>query len=421
MPKLTKRLIDAFVTDEAEAYLWDTQVLGFGVRARRTGTRSFIVKYRMGSSVRRHTLGKVGSPHTVEEAREAASELLRKVKSGHDPIKAKREVNAAITVNELIETYLHEGRISKPNKRESSWAGDASVLRRHVGPLLGRRLARDLTRRDLERMQADVLTGKTAKDVRTKARGRAIIRGGPGAAGQTIRSTAAMLAWAVMQDIIPHNPAIGVQKVRPRRRERFLTTAEATRMIDCVHELVETGDIPESHGAIIRLLLFTGARKSEMLNLTWGEVDLERGRILLPWHRSKTGEKIIPLNSAALAEIMGRSREGPYVFPAARGEGPTVGLYKTWDRVREVAKLEGVRLHDLRHSFASFAAADGASLYLIGKALGHRQASTTERYAHLTDDPVRAVAELVGQRFMKIISVEDLPVFSGPPVLAQRD
>jgi len=160
----------------------------------------------------------------------------------------------------------------------------------------------------------------------------------------------------------------------------------------------------------VRLLLFTGARKSEILNLTWGEVDLERGRILLPWHRSKTGEKMIPLNSAAVAEIMRRPREGPFVFPAARGEGPTVGLYKTWDRVREVAKLEGVRLHDLRHSFASFAAADGASLYLIGKALGHRQASTTERYAHLTDDPIRAVAEQVGQRFLQITSVDGVPV-----------
>lgn len=404
MPKLTKRAIDAFTAEGAEAFLWDTVVLGFGVRARRTGTKSFIVKYRMGSSVRRHTLGKVGSPHTVEEAREAASELLRQVKGGFDPIQAKREVNAAITVNELIETYLHEGRISKPNKRESSWASDASVLHRHVAPLLGRRLARDLTRRDLERLQADVLTGKTARDVKTRARGRAIIRGGPGAAGQTIRSTAAMLSWAVMQEILPHNPAIGVQKIKPRRRERFLTTVEAKHMIATMDELVEAGEIPESHAAIVRLLLFTGARKSEILNLTWGEVDLERGRILLPWHRSKTGEKVIPLNSAALAEIMGRQRLSPFVFPAAWGGGPTVGLYKTWDRVRAAAKLEGVRLHDLRHSFASFAAADGASLYLIGKALGHRQASTTERYAHLTDDPVRAVAELVGQRFLRIAS-----------------
>jgi len=410
MPKLTKRLIDAFSTEESEAFLWDSTVLGFGVRARRSGTKSFILKYRMGSAVRRHTLGKVGSPHTVEEAREAASELLRQVKAGQDPMQAKREVNQAITVNELIQTYLHEGRIAKPNKRESSWASDASVLHRHVAPLLGHRLVRDLNRRDLERLQADVLSGKTAKDVRTKARGRAIIRGGPGAAGQTIRSTAAMLSWAVMQEILPHNPAIGVQKITARRRERFLTTAEARHMIDTLAELVATDEIPDGHAAIVRLLLFTGARKSEILNLTWGEVDLERGRILLPWHRSKTGEKMIPLNSAAVAEIMRRPREGPYVFPAARGEGPTVGLYKTWDRVREVAKLEGVRLHDLRHSFASFAAADGASLYLIGKALGHRQASTTERYAHLTDDPIRAVAEQVGQRFLRITSVDGVPI-----------
>lgn len=402
MPKLTRRLIDALQTDDAEAFVWDTIVLGFGVRFRRSGTKSFILKYRMGSAVRRHTLGRIGSPHTVEEARDAASEMLRQVKAGHDPMQAKRASNEAITVNELIQAYLHEDRIAKPNKRESSWAGDASVLNRHVAPLLGHRLARDLTRRDLEKLQADVLTGKTAKDVRTKLRGRAIIRGGPGAAGHTIRTTAAMLSWAVMQDILPFNPAIGVQKITARRRERFLTTAEAKHMLSTLSILVTTDEIPESHAAIIRLLLFTGARKSEILNLTWAEVDLERGRIHLPWHRSKTGEKMIPLNSAAVAEIMRRPREGPFVFPAARGEGPTVGLYKTWNRVREIAKLPGVRLHDLRHSFASFAAADGTSLYLIGKALGHRQASTTERYAHLTDEPIRAVAEQVGQRFLQI-------------------
>lgn len=112
MPKLTKRLIDALQTEDAEAFVWDTIVLGFGVRVRRSGTKSFILKYRMGSAVRRHTLGRVGSPHTVEEAREAASEMLRQVKAGQDPMQAKRASNEAITVNELIQAYLHEGRIA---------------------------------------------------------------------------------------------------------------------------------------------------------------------------------------------------------------------------------------------------------------------------------------------------------------------
>lgn len=403
MPKLTKKLVDAFQTEKDEAYLWDTVVQGFGVRARGSGAKSFILKYRMGSAVRRYTLGKVGSPYTVDEAREAAVKILQSVKAGDDPMKAKRAWSAAITVDELIEAYLHEGRVSKPDKRESSWKSDESVFRRHVSPLLGKRLARDLCRRDLERLQADVLTGRTAKDEKTRKRGRAIIRGGPGAAGCTIRSMAAMLSWAVQQEIIPQNPAVGVKKVATRKRERYLTMTEARHLLETLRELVASGDIPDAHAAIIRLLLFTGARKSEILNLTWGEVDLERGRILLPWHRSKTGEKMIPLNSAAVKEIMVRPRTGPYVFPAARGDGPTVGLYKTWDQVRDAAKLPGVRIHDLRHSFASFAAADGASLYLIGKALGHRQASTTERYAHLADDPVRAVAEQVGSKFLPYI------------------
>ena len=111
-------------------------------------------------------------------------------------------------------------------------------------------------------------------------------------------------------------------------------------------------------------------------------MDLDRSFLTLPQRRSKTGQKVIPLNSAAIEELKGRDRSGIYVFPSTRGEGPTVGLFKSWSRVRSALGLEELRIHDLRHSFASFAAADGASLHMIGKALGHKNTSTTQRYAH---------------------------------------
>ncbi|HCP64120.1 MAG TPA: hypothetical protein DIU09_05975, partial [Hyphomonadaceae bacterium] len=308
---------------------------------------------------------------------------------------------AALTVAALIERYLSEGRMAKPNKRESSWANDASLLRRHAIPLIGKRFARDLTRQDIERMQADVAAGKTAARIKTKARGLARISGGQTSAGGLIRSFSAMMSWAVRNGLSETNPCIGVEKFKPGRRERFLTTEEARNLLAKLVVLTENAEIDESHATIIRLLLFTGARKSEILGLMWNELDLERGRIVLPRGRSKTGEKVIPLNSASLAELTDRPRSSRYVFPSLTGsDGPTVGLYKSWEKVRQSLNLQGVRLHDLRHSFASFAAARGASLYVIGKALGHTQASTTQRYAHLSDDPVRRAAETVADQIL---------------------
>lgn len=154
--------------------------------------------------------------------------------------------------------------------------------------------------------------------------------------------------------------------------------------------------------AAIRLLALTGARRSEILELRWAEVDLERARIVLPRDRSKTGEKSIPLNSAACALIAEWKvkKVNDYVFPGRGAKGPLVGMSHRWEVVRDRAKLPELRIHDLRHSFASFAVANGASLFLIGKALGHTQAATTERYAHLADDPVRGVAESVAQQIL---------------------
>src|SRR5262249_17763099 len=143
--------------------------------------------------------------------------------------------------------------------------------------------------------------------------------------------------------------------------------------------------------AAIRLLLLSGCRKSEILSLRWEWVDIERSVLRLP--DSKTGAKAVPLAAAAMKLLSELPRRGAFVLPAATGAGHYSALQKDWERVRARAKLGDVRVHDLRHSFASFAVADGNSLYLIGKVLGHRQARTTEIYAHLADDPIRAVAD----------------------------
>ena len=148
--------------------------------------------------------------------------------------------------------------------------------------------------------------------------------------------------------------------------------------------------------AIIRLLALTGARRNEIESLKWSEVELVRN--ILRLEDSKTGAKVIPLAPAAksiLAEAP-HIEGSPYVFPAASGEGHYQGIGKVWRAVRKAAKLEDVRLHDLRHTFASYGAAGGLSLPIIGKLLGHSQAATTQRYAHLADDPVQQAANQIG-------------------------
>jgi integrase len=146
----------------------------------------------------------------------------------------------------------------------------------------------------------------------------------------------------------------------------------------------------------VRLLLLTGCRKSEILTLKWEWIDFERGCLRLP--DSKTGAKVVPLAAAAIELLSRLPRSSDFVLPTAKGDGHYSGLQKDWERVRNRAKLPGLRIHDLRHSFASFAVADGHTLFMVGKVLGHKQARTTEGYAHLAADPLRAVADRTAAR-----------------------
>ncbi len=200
------------------------------------------------------------------------------------------------------------------------------------------------------------------------------------------------------------NPAHGIRKPKVRKIERFLTTDEIGRLGVALEREEESTKTPYP-AAIIRLLLLTGARRSEIAALQWPTVDFERAALFLA--DSKTGPKTIHLNAPAAAVLaaLPRVAGNPNVFPGARSERTSSGLDKVWSRVRKTADLSGVRLHDLRHSAASIAAAKGASLLLIGKVLGHKNTSTTERYSHLTADPVKATAELIGTHVAEAMGI----------------
>lgn len=411
--KLTKRTVDAAQSPASgDVEIWDTDLKGFCLRVTAKGSKSYAVKYRLGRVQRWLTIGRHGSPWTPEQAREAARDALTRLRSGNDPAQEKREARDALTVAALIDLYLADGPATKPSKRASTWANDASNLNRHIRPLLGQKLAHAVTQGEAARAVKDIASGKTATVVKTRARGLARVTGGDGVARRTRLTAAALWAWGLHQTHIRGgNPFAAVKMGAPPERERFLSREEAGRFLDALADLEAAAKLAGSFADAMRLLLLTGARKTEVLGLRWSELDFGRKLATLPPERTKaggkTGARRIHLSPPALAivarrhaanEALNEADQSNFVFPAARGNGHSIGLRKAFLDACAVARLPGVRIHDLRHSFASFALADGASLFLIGKALGHANARTTERYAHLNGDPLADLAAAVGAR-----------------------
>lgn len=413
--KLTKRLVDSTeppATGDRE--IWDTEVKGFCLRITAKGSKSYALKYRIGGAQRWLTFGKHGSPWTVETAREAARDALARAAAGDDPATAKKQAREALTVAQLIDAYLFDGPATKPAKRAVTWMHDGSNLNRHVRPLLGKRLANTVTTADAARALHDIAAGKTAADVKTGPRGRAIVRGGEGTSRRTRTTAAAMWAWGLEHGLIRGaNPFAGVRLAAPPVKERFLSREEAGRFLDALTAREASGDLSPTFADALRLLLLTGARKTEVLGLRWSEIDFGRAVVTLPPERTKaggkTGARRVHLSAPALAvlsrradarEAMPEAERSLFVFPAARGEGHAVGLRKAFVGACAAAGLDGVRVHDLRHTYASLLIADGASLFLIGKALGHASPRTTERYAHLSGDPLADLAAMVGRKLV---------------------
>jgi integrase len=248
-----------------------------------------------------------------------------------------------------------------------------------------------MSRGDIERFQRDVAAGRTAADRKTGYRGRSIVTGGPGAARLSMILLSAVFSFAKARGLRDDNPCSGVKRYKPGKSERFLSAAEQVRLGEVLAE-AEIAGVNPTHIAVIRTLALTGARLGEILRLRWSEIDFERGCLRLP--DSKTGYKVVPLGAAALELLAGQERRSDYVFPSDVKIGnPIADVSHVWQRVRKTAGLADVRLHDLRHSFASNIVNAGGTLPVIGALLGHRNIATTQRYAHLADDPLRAVAD----------------------------
>lgn len=400
--RITKRTVDALKANGREFTIWDDAVSGFGVRMRPSGAKSYVVVYRAGSGrgapVRRYTIAAVGKI-APERARARAKAVLGAVAHGHDPADEKTTERGMITVAELADRFMAEHVEPKRKARTAEFYRD--ILDRIVKPEVGTAKADKLTRTQLARMHASR-------------------SGTPFQANRILAVVGSMYGFAAGAGLVPEgtNPARGIDKFKEGRRERFLTGEELERLGGAIREAETMGlawTVDESKptakhvpkvarstklapagAAALRLLLFTGCRLREILHLRWEHVDIERGCLFLP--DSKSGRKTVVLNAPALAVLNALERLGPYVVPGDNPEQPRHDLKRPWDAVTKRAGLTGVRLHDLRHTYASFGAGGGLGLPIIGRLLGHAHTTTTARYAHLDNDPLKRASEAIAGR-----------------------
>lgn len=403
MPKLTKRLVDALppTTKPSGVMCWDTEIRGFGVRVFPTGRKRFVLKYRTrGGRQRLLGLGAFG-PLTVERARELARLELASVIEGDDPAAIRQEARDAVTVGELCDLYIEAaeqgliaGRGGK-SKRPSTIATDKSRIGAQIKPLIGTIKAAEFTRADVERLKVNIVEGKAARNIKTKRRGRSIVRGGRGASTRVLGLLGSICNWAVDTGHIAENPVKRVRRFAGDQRKALLTAYQYRCLGAALTVLAESRDRnnePRHNSVGLKLLRFialTGVRRGEGEGLRWWEVD--KTGTCLALTMTKTGPSLRPIGSAATRLLDMLEPDGDFVFPNATMDAGYSGLPQLWRTVKAEASrqagcakgegpLEGLTMHQLRHSFAGIAEDCGASIPTIAALLGHRLNGVTGGY-----------------------------------------
>ncbi len=402
--RITKRVVDSLNTTRHHEYFWDSDLPGFGVRVTSAGFKAYVAQYRLPGLGRRGTTKRVTlGTHgvlTPEEARRLAKRELGRVAQGLDPAAERTARRSAATIKELGVQYLEDVDV----RRKAGTAREYHRLwEKHVLPSLGSKQVAEVSPADIRRLHRSL--SET-----------------PFLANRLAAMLGAFFTFAQKEgERAPHdNPAHGIEFFPENARERFLTRDEFKRLGAALARAEREGlppapqhqrkpgkktnqkhrpksaDIPIPANpfavAAIRLLALTGCRENEILSLRWDAVDFERGYLRLA--DTKTGKSVRPIGESAATVLaaLPRLESSPYVFPGLKANEHLKEIKRLWYAARYAAKLDGVRIHDLRHSFASVPATSGESLLVLRSLLGHKRASTTERYAHLADDPVKRAA-----------------------------
>ena len=367
IPRITKRSVDAVKADGADTVYWDGELTGFGLRVRRSGRKSYVVQTRIAGKLCWFTIGPHG-PLNPDQARARALEILACAKKGIDPRDADARREAEPSMADLGRRFLEEyvPVHCKPSTREEY----RRSVKLFIDPVIGELRVPEVQRKDIAALHHG-------------------LRDKPYQANRTLGVLSKMFSlaevWGWRPDV--SNPCRHVKRYKEHKRERFLSPEETEQLGQVLREAEE--EMPSAVAAF-RLLLLTGCRMSEIRDLRWEYV--KNDCIELP--DAKTGGRVVPLGPEARAVLSAipRDEDNPWVIAGRLPGSHLTDLQRPWRRIRKQAGLEGVRIHDLRHSFASRALALGESLTMIGKLLGHTQVQTTARYAHLARDSIQTAA-----------------------------
>ncbi len=381
--RITETMVKtASAPEKGARIIYDADVKGFGLRVTAAGARAFVLNYRSAGRERRLTIGSYPE-WSATAARKRAEALKREIDTGADPMADRHEERAAPTIADLCDRFTCE---HLPKKRPSTQEEYRSIIEKIVKPRLGKVKVAMVRHSDIDALHREL--SKTA----------------PVRANKAAAILSKMFALAVKWGFRTDNPVVGLERNAEQARTRYLDKVE----------LVALGAALDAHPSqtianAIRLLLLTGARRGEVLAATWGQFDLTAGVWTKPRENTKAKrEHRIPLSAPAL-RLLTAMREtagpSPYLFPSHGVAGHVVEIKSAWARITKTAKLENARIHDLRHTYASFLASAGFSLPTVGALLGHTQAQTTQRYAHLLDDPLRAATDMVGS----LLQIEGKP------------
>lgn len=396
--KLTKRSVEAVAPGTKDVLVWDSEVPGFGLKVTPSGKRVYFAYYRMPSGQqRRPKIGEHGVL-TVDQARDIARQWMARAAAGEDVSKEKQASREAGTVADLASRYLTD--YAEVYKKARSVETDRSNIENHVLPLIGSIRVKDITRQDIDRMKLAIRDGKSARKLKAKPRGRRVIKGGEGIANRVVALTSKMFACAVEWGLRDDNPARGIRKFEERRKDRFLDEQEIDRLLKVLDAADASRTVPIAGTTAIRVLLFTGMRYSEVMELKWGEVDASRQCFRLA--DSKTGARVIPYGQAVADALKALSRgtSQEYVFPGSKAEKP-LALRRVWYRLRDEAKIDAsATLHTLRHTFASWSVMRGLSLHQVGAVLGHKSPQTTMRYADHAMEAIRGYSDATSAMFV---------------------
>ena len=385
MTKLTKKTIEAIAPSNSDKIVFDSDLAGFGVRVSPGGRKTFIVQFRSSGRTRRMSLGKFGVV-TVDQSRRKAKEILGIVAVGGDPSRTnKRDKNKptfALLAGRFLEEHVRDH--CKPRTFDEY----ERLLNRQILPTFGKMHIADIKRAEIAAFHIGM-------------------RATPYQANRALAILSKMFQLAEIWQLRPEgtNPCQLVKKFPEKNKERYLSKTELARLLSVLNQRFEERVETRQVTAAFKFLLFTGCRVSEVQHLKWNNV--KPGALELS--DSKTGARRIPISKEAEAIIISvpQAVHTNYVFWANGPRGFITDFQKPWRRIREQAGLEDVRIHDLRHTFASLAVQQGVSLQLVGKLLGHSQLQTTMRYAHLAETDVRNAANTVADVVNLATSAED--------------